>query len=76
MPQSLLGVLLLDGFHLLFWNNSSQNWKTNFSRAIDSMADEQTTYDSLFGQLASDLRVDGWQATQETPPGAYVHISR
>ena len=37
---------------------------------------EQCSYDKLFCLMAEALRVDGWETRQETPPGAYIHISR
>ena len=38
--------------------------------------DEQASYDGLFARLAEGVRADGWEARQETPPQAYLHVSR
>ena len=42
------------------------------------MTDSQSAYDSLFCRLAADetLSRDGWEIRQETPAGAYLHLSR
>ena len=40
------------------------------------MADEQAEFDALFGRLADDFRTDGWEARQEMPPQAYLHVSK
>ena len=40
------------------------------------MADEQAEFDALFGRLADDFRTDGWEARQEIPPQAYLHVSK
>ena len=36
----------------------------------------QQDYDDVFGDLASRLRSATWEVRQETPPGAYLHLSR
>mmetsp|Transcript_81322 Transcript_81322/g.230406 ORF Transcript_81322/g.230406 Transcript_81322/m.230406 type:complete len:212 (-) Transcript_81322:31-666(-) len=40
------------------------------------MTDEQAAFDALFAQLAASFRTDGWEVRQETPPAAYLHVSR
>jgi hypothetical protein len=42
----------------------------------DTNQDEQATYDALFTQLASKLTTDGWETRQDTPPAAYLHLSK
>ena len=42
----------------------------------DGRHDEQASYDGLFARLAEGVRADGWEARQETPPQAYLHVSR
>ena len=39
-------------------------------------ADEQAQYDALFARLAESFRTGDWEARQETPPQAYLHVSR
>jgi aryl-alcohol dehydrogenase-like predicted oxidoreductase len=38
--------------------------------------DEQAVYNALFALLADEFRVDGWEARQEAPSQAYLHVSR
>ena len=37
---------------------------------------EHASFDALFLQLASQFRTNGWEARQEVPPQAYLHVSK
>ena len=42
-----------------------------------AMAGEKASFDALFAALADAMRAkDGWEARQEDPPAAYLHVSR
>ena len=36
----------------------------------------QADFDSLFIDLATKIRAGGWEARQENPPQAYIHVSK
>jgi peptide deformylase len=50
---------------------------TAAAAAAAAATDEQAAFDALFAPLADGFRAqDGWEARQETPPAAYLHVSR
>lgn len=40
------------------------------------MSSEGEHFDALFAELAATFRTDGWEVRQETPPQAYLHVSK
>ena len=41
-----------------------------------ALSRDQQSYDEAFAELAARFRKEGWEARQEEPPQAYLHVSK
>jgi len=41
-----------------------------------ALSSDQQSYDEAFAELAARFRKEGWEARQEDPPQAYLHVSK